>query len=435
MRKIKLVGAGPVGSLLSLYLARRGFEVEIFERRPDMRVENISAGRSINLAVSTRGLHALREVGLEDEILKIAIPMKGRMIHALNSDVSFQPYGIDDSQCINSISRSGLNKLLMTRAESTGHVKINFNHKVEGLSEFAHDEIVIGTDGSASAIRSDILFQNGQKAHEHILDSGYKELHLPPGKNGSFQIEKNALHIWPRGKFMLIALPNLDGSFTCTLFLPFKGDVSFETLKTSQNVSEFFNQYFPDIVSRFTDLEESFFANPTGSMITVKCSPWHLGGRALLVGDAAHAIVPFYGQGMNCGFEDCFVLDQLMNRLSNWEALFSEFSRTRRLDSDAIADMAVENFVEMRDKVSQPKFLLEKAVEKLLLEKFPHHFVSRYSIVTFSRAPYRLGYDAGIIANEILSELCRDIDKPQEVDFSRAQILIEERLDPLLRQA
>ncbi|MBI3555042.1 MAG: FAD-dependent monooxygenase, partial [Deltaproteobacteria bacterium] len=405
-RKINLVGAGPVGSLLAIYLARRGFQVEMFEGRPDMRRENISAGRSINLAVSTRGLHALAEIGLEAEVLKQAVQMPGRMIHALDGTLTFQPYGMNDSQCINSISRGGLNKTLMTRAEETGKVKIHFSSKIDGLELFAENEVVIGTDGSASAVRAELLKYPGFASSREVLDYGYKELIMPPAPGGGFSIEKNALHIWPRGTFMLIALPNFDGSFTCTLFLPFKGVNSFERLVSPIAVQDFFEANFRDALPLIPDLEEDFFTNPTGQMVTVKCAPWNLGGRALLMGDAAHAIVPFFGQGMNCGFEDCSVLNGQIDRHDTWASLFGEVTRLRKSNADAIADMAVENFIEMRDKVGNQQFLLEKNVEKLLQTRFAGEYVSRYSLVTFSRVPYRLAYDAGVIQAEILGELC-----------------------------
>lgn len=435
-RKVHIVGAGLVGSLLAIYLARRGLEVEVHERRPDMRKEVISAGRSINLALSTRGIHALNHVGLEKQILEHAIPMRGRMIHALDGALTFQPYGIDDTQYINSISRGELNKLLMTHAERSGNVKIHFNKKVTGLSQFEQNSLVIGADGSASAIRSEILESTaGAKSSQSQLDYGYKELTIPAGPNASFLIEKNALHIWPRGSFMLIALPNHDGSFTCTLFLPFKGDVSFEMLTTPAQVRGFFEKYFKDALQLITNLEETFFENPTGTMVTIKCSPWFKDDRALLIGDAAHAIVPFFGQGMNCGFEDCSVLDSLLDRkdLSSWSSLFAEFDRARKTNADAIADLAVENFIEMRDKVGDQRFLLEKAVEKKLQEAFPGKFVSRYGLVTFSRVPYRFASDVGVINNEILGELCKNIDSADQLDLAKAKMLIETKLAPLLR--
>jgi len=474
--EIAVVGAGLVGSLLSIYLAKRGFRIEMFERRPDMRKEAISAGRSINLAVSTRGLLALKNVGLEEEILKLAIPMRGRMIHTKNAELLLQPYGKDDSEYINSISRAALNKVLMTKAEETKRVKIHFNQKANGVDldkgELYLEEVgnptfvsvstdmVMAADGSSSVVRDDIMKLSGYQCNESTLDYGYKELVIPPGKGGKFLMEKNALHIWPRGTYMLIALPNFDGSFTCTLFLPFEGIPSFESLKTAADVEKFFQEQFSDAVPLIDDLTETFFSNPTGRMVTVKCGPWSYQERALLLGDAAHAIVPFFGQGMNCGFEDLTVLSECMDKhiaqggplyinrrirdkehgrrtaegTTAWSKIFDEFFESRKINTDAIADMAVENFFEMRDKVADPQFQLEKAVEKVLQKEFPGEYKSRYSLVTFSNVPYAFAQRAGIITDEILKELCKGLDAADKVDRSRAKKLIRAKLAPVLKE-
>ncbi len=476
---IAVVGAGLVGSLLSIFLAKRRFAIDIFERRPDMRTEAVSAGRSINLAVSTRGINALKRAGLDEDVLKFAVPMRGRMIHAIDGQLAYQPYGKDDSEYINSISRADLNKSLMTHAEETGMVDIYFNQKCTGMdiekgiitlfneTENQHADvvanIVIGTDGSASAIRQDMAKLPNYNCTESELDYGYKELVIPAGPNGAFQIEKNALHIWPRGTFMLIALPNFDGSFTCTLFLPWEGPNSFEKLKTPEAVKQFFQEQFADAVPLLSNLEQTFFDNPTGHMVTVKCDPWNVEERVLLLGDAAHAIVPFFGQGMNAGFEDLTILDQcidnhiaqggalyinrrsresekdtLSRRIqegsSGWAQVFDDFVKKRKVDTDAIADMAVENFIEMRDKVGIPKFLLEKAVEKILQKEFPGSYLSRYSLVTFSNVPYSFAMKAGIANDEVLAELCANITKPEEVDLKRAQTLLKAKVAPLLEE-
>jgi kynurenine 3-monooxygenase len=471
------VGAGLVGSLLSIYLARKGFYTEVFERRPDMRKEELSAGRSINLAVSTRGLLALRSVGLEKEVLEFAIPMRGRMIHAMSGELIYQPYGKDETESINSISRAALNKLLMTKAEETKKSKFHFNMRATGF-DFVKSElyledasnstyvsvatdIAFATDGSSSAIRDDMMRSSGYKTHESTLDYGYKELVIMPGADGQFRLEKNALHIWPRGTYMLIALPNHDGSFTCTLFLPFEGKPSFASLKTHEDVQEFFNEQFPDAAPLINDVSEMFFANPTGKMVTVKCSPWNYEEKALLIGDAAHAIVPFFGQGMNCGFEDLTVLAACMDNYTNeggtlyvnrrnpdveksgrrspegataWSQVFNEFYSLRKENTDAIADMAVENFIEMRDKVADPQFQLEKAVEKVLQREFPKEYRSRYSLVTFSNVPYAFAMRAGLITDEILKELCRDIDSADKVNLATAKELISLKLAPVLSE-
>lgn len=451
---LTLVGAGPVGSLLATFLARRGQAIRLYERRPDLRRLSRDAagqagasGRSINLAVSVRGLHALRQIGLEEEVLKRAIPMRGRMMHGVDGKLTFQRYGRDDSECINSVSRGELNQLLLTAAERTGAVEIFFEHRAVDADLERGDVVfenggsrhrvsapaVIGTDGSASVIRAKLLEHARQDCRQDYLSHGYKELVIAPGPAGSFRLEKNALHIWPRGNFMLIALPNQDGSFTCTLFLPMEGALSFASLQTEAQVRAFFEKQFADALPLIEDLEKSFFANPTGQMVTVKCEPWHFEERALLLGDAAHAIVPFFGQGMNCGFEDCTVLGEFLDG-SRSDKAFATFSRARKPDADAIADMAVENFVEMSAKVADPRFLLEKAVERVLMEKFPGEYISRYSLVTFSRESYRFAYEMGSIQAEVLSELCAGIRSADEVDLGRAEMLIRTKLSPHMKQ-
>jgi len=447
-QRTTLAGAGLVGSLLALFLARRGHTVEVLERRPDLRKERISAGRSINLAISVRGLHALAQVGLEREALANAIAMPGRMIHARDGSLAFQAYGKDDSECIHSISRGWLNQLLMTAAESTGRVGFVFRRRVhsvdlqrgqltverdDGTSEEVLSPVLFGTDGAGSVVRRAVVEARGATSEEMPLAHGYKELTLP-GRDGRWQLERHALHIWPRRDFMLIALPNADGSFTCTLFLAFEGTPSFATLGGAGAVRAFFREHFPDVEPLLPDLEAQFAENPTGSMVTVKCSAWHVGGSALLLGDAAHAIVPFFGQGMNCGFEDCEVLDRLLAQGGPRSELFAEFERLRKTNADAIADMAVENFLEMRSSTADPRFLLEKAIEKRLLAELPGQFVSRYALVTFSRAPYRVAYEAGIIASSIVSELAEGVRSPAEVDLEHARALVRARLTPFLRE-
>lgn len=446
--KMTVVGAGLVGSLLALFLARRGYSVEVYERRPDMRSEKVSAGRSINLAISERGLHALRQVGLEQEVLAQAVPMRGRMMHAVSGELTFQPYGKDDTQYINSVSRAELNKTLMAAAEATGKVRLNFNQRLigvdlaRGTAQFRDEKIGIikeslcprlfGTDGSASVVRSDMVKYLEAEVTQEPLAHGYKELTIARAEAVALKMERNALHIWPRGSHMLIALPNFDGSFTCTLFLPHKGPGSFAELGSEKKVLEFFGREFPDAVPMLPGLVEEFFRNPTGQMVTVRSAPWNAKGRALLLGDAAHAIVPFFGQGMNCGFEDCTRLDELLGQHQDWEKIFSEFSLDRKPHADAIASMAIENFVEMRDKVGDPRFLLEKQVERELQKTFPDTFVSRYAWVTFSRAPYRFSYEVGEIQAGILRELCQGIERVEQLDLEKAGELIRLRLIPFL---
>ena len=444
-----LAGAGLVGSLLALFLARRGKAVEVFERRPDLRREAISAGRSINLAISVRGLHALEQVGLEQDALAHAIPMPGRMIHARDGGLAFQAYGKDDSQCIHSISRGLLNRMLLDAAEETGRVRLSFRRRVTtldpkarvltvevdgGHAERIEEPVVYGTDGAGSVVRRAVVDARGGTSTEELLAHGYKELTLPASADGRWRLERNALHIWPRGDFMLIALPNEDGSFTCTLFLAFQGAPSFESLEAPGAVRAFFREHFGDVEPMLADLESQFRDNPTGSMVTVKCSAWHVGDRAVLLGDAAHAIVPFFGQGMNCGFEDCEVLDGLESQGAPREEVFARFEQFRKPNADAIADMAVENFVEMRASTADPRFLLEKAIEKRLLAELPGDFVSRYALVTFSRAPYRVAYDAGRIASSIVSELAEGVRSAADIDLGRARALVAEQLTPFLRE-
>jgi kynurenine 3-monooxygenase len=395
-----VIGAGLVGSLLSIYLSKRGYNIKIYERRVDMRTEKISAGRSINLALSDRGIKALEEVGIMEEIKKIAIPMHGRYIHNADGSTAYQPYG-NDGQFINSVSRGELNKMLMNLAEKNG-VEIFFNQKCESIN-WKTDEIIFenianhklqttnyklcfGSDGAFSAARLTHQLQHDRfQYQQYYIDFGYKELNIPAGQDGEFMMEKNALHIWPRGNYMLIALPNIDGSFTCTLFFPFEGETSFATLTTKEKVKTFFENTFTDAVSLMPTLEEDFFNNPTSSLVTVKCFPWIREDRFALIGDAAHAIVPFFGQGMNCGFEDCRVLNELIDKHNeDWSLILDEYQTLRKPDGDAIAELALNNFIEMRDKVADPKFLLQKKIEAAFSKKYPEKWTPAYTQVTFS---------------------------------------------------
>ncbi len=444
---ITLIGAGLNGPLLAIGLVRRGFRVEIYERRPDMRRVRMSAGRSINLALSTRGIHALSEAGLWSAMGKITLPMKGRMMHSATSELTFQPYGKDESEVIYSISRAELNIALMQAAETQG-VKIFFQQRCTGMDlrtgvlELRNEQtgqdrklesdVVIACDGSASAIRAEMLKLNRFNFSQQYLDYGYKELTIPAGVGGKHVVETNALHIWPRGNYMLIALPNVDGTFACILFLPFEGPDSFAQLTTPSAVSEFFRSRFRDAVPLMPDLTDNFFANPTGSMVTIKCSPWHVEGRALLLGDAAHAIVPFFGQGINCGFEDCTCLLELLDRHgTDWRRVFAEFEESRKVNTDAIADLAVENFVEMRDRVADPRFLLRKKVELALEAKYPQMFVPKYAMVTFHRIPYSIALSRGMVQDRMLTELCDRIERVEDLDWSKADRLIRGELTPL----
>jgi len=442
--KITLIGAGLAGSLLSIYLAKRSFQVEIFERRPDMRSAEISAGRSINLALSARGLHALEKVGLKNRIMQIAIPMKGRMLHSLTGELNLVPYGRKKSEVINSVSRAEVNMQLMTEAEQHG-VQINFNQRCTGIDFENHElklldettnqdwikqtEIVIGTDGSASAIRTEMAKTLDGNFTKNDLEHGYKELTIPAGPDDQFLLEKNALHIWPRQSYMLIALPNLDGSFTCTLFFPMKGDPSFESLQTAKAVLAFFNEQFRDAAELMPTLVEDYFSNPTGALATIRCQQWHFGNKACLLGDAAHAIVPFFGQGINCGFEDCTVLNACIEKQSgDWQKIFKEFEKLRKINTDAIAELSLGNYFEMRDQVADLKFALKKHVEFALEEKYPEKFIPKYSMVSFHRIPYSVALERGKIQETILAELCEPIDRVQDLDWEKAGELIKTKL-------
>ena len=399
-KEVTIIGAGLVGSLLSVYLTRQGYRVNIYERRDDMRKKNWTGGRSINLALSDRGIRALEEVGLMDEIRKIAIPMHGRSLHSPDGKIGYQPYG-KEGQFINSVSRGELNKTLMDLAEKNG-ATIHFNERCDQInwnknevvftnldSHETHSvtsDLIFGSDGAFAASRLTHQLQSDRFNYsQYYIDFGYKELTIPAGENGSFRMEKNDLHIWPRGNYMMIALPNPDGTFTCTLFFPFEGNPSFASLQTPEQVRTFFNETFSDASAMMPDLETEYFANATSSLVTVKCSPWVRGDHFALIGDAAHAIVPFFGQGMNCGFEDCYVLNKLIDKHNhNWTAIMPEYQSLRKPDGDAIAELALNNFIEMRDKVADPVFLLQKKIEARFSQLHPEMWTPAYSLVTFS---------------------------------------------------
>lgn len=397
-KEVTIIGAGLVGSLLSIYLSKRGYKVSIYERRPDMRREAIIAGRSINLALSDRGIKALEEVGIMDEIRKISIPMHGRQMHNADGSSAYQPYG-KEGQFINSVSRGELNKKLMDLAESHG-VGIFFNHKCSTIDwekkeiAFEHNfqfstfnfQLLFGSDGAYSAARLNHQLQHDRfQYQQYYINYGYKELLIPPTVDNDFAMEKNALHIWPRGNYMLIALPNMDKSFTCTLFFPFEGEPSFASLNNKEKVKTFFESTFADAIQLMPTLIEDFTNNPTSSLVTVKCFPWIRDNDFALIGDAAHAIVPFFGQGMNAGFEDCSVLNELIiKHKDDWDKILPEYEQLRKPDADAIADLALNNFVEMRDKVADPKFLLQKKIEGRFSAKYPDKWIPAYSMVTFS---------------------------------------------------
>ena len=434
---VTIIGAGLAGPLLAIGLVERGFAVEIHERRPDIRRVRQSAGRSINLAVSTRGIHALEQAGLWPAICEMTVPMRGRMMHSPTGELSFQPYGKDETEFIRSLSRADLNAALMDAAEARGvriyfesravtadlrSGRVRFRDENTGEEKLVEASATIALDGANSAIRLEMLRHSRLNFSQQFLDYGYKELTIPAGSG----MEKNALHIWPRGSYMLIALPNRDNTFACILFLPFEGPVSFQEIEDEIEVKSFFEKQFPDALALMPQLVENYAANPVGSMVTIKCSPWHADGRFLLLGDAAHAIVPFFGQGLNCSFEDVTVLLEILDRRGpDWPLVFSEFEQARKPNTDAIADLALENFVEMRDRVADPLFLFRKKVELALEEKFPGRFVPKYSMVTFHRVPYSVALSRGLFQDRVLGQLCEGITRVDDVDWVKAAQLIE----------
>jgi kynurenine 3-monooxygenase len=420
--RFTLIGSGLAGGLLAAYLGRRGYDVDLYERRADPREGNIVGGRSINLALSTRGIHALEQLGIADEVLKHAIPMRGRMIHPAgpgSGALHFAPYDVDPNKCINSIGRAALNTTVIEAAQRYPNVRVHFNHRctdvdldsataqllntndssvVAGVSPAntkdelvtARGDAVIGVDGAFSAVRQSMQLRLDRFEYdESYLAHGYKELTIPPARDGSWRMEKNALHIWPRKSFMMIALPNPDGSFTCTLFWEFEGARSFATTKTDEEVRRFFDEEFPDAVPLMPKLLEEFRSNPTGSLVTIRCAPWYYRDKVALVGDAAHAVVPFYGQGMNAAFEDCVVLDECLAKFSdNRERAFAEYFLKRKENADALAGLAIDNFIEMRDKTASCTFRAKKKLDHFLEAVLPGVYLPLYTMITFTRIPY-----------------------------------------------
>lgn len=420
-KKAIIVGGGLVGTLWAIFLARRGYTVDVYESRGDMRQVGYIGGRSINLAMSERGWRAVRQAGIEEAIRKVAIPMEGRMIHNLNGELVFQPYG-EQGQAIYSVSRGGLNMELLKIADEFDKVRFHFNHRClkvdadrntllfEDTKTGARMEesapLIFGTDGAFSAVRNSLQKRSRFNYSQSYLDYAYKELCILPGPDGKHVMDTHALHIWPRGNFMLIALPNTDGTFTCTLFLPFEGVHAFEHLQGDEAVMAFFKEHFPDAIPLMPGLLEDFRINPTSSLATIRCSPWHVGEGVLLLGDAAHAIVPFFGQGMNAGFEDCTILDQMIDEYEeNWQQILPEFSRSRPKDANAIADLALANFIEMRDLVADPVFLLRKKIAALLHEKFGDEFLPMYSMVSFGHVPYSQALAEGQRQDQLLDSI------------------------------
>ncbi|MBL7772641.1 MAG: FAD-dependent monooxygenase [Chitinophagaceae bacterium] len=422
-KKITIIGAGLVGSLLAVLLKKKGFTVDLLERRPDMRKNNISAGKSINLAMSVRGWKALELAGLRRDIEEIAIPMFGRCIHHTDGSTVFQHYG-KNNEAIYSVSRGELNRKLMTLAEEAG-VNIQFNQRItevdidrneiylenldSGLTETRfQNDMIIAADGAFSALRNAYLKRDRFNYHQFYIEYGYKELHISPDDQGNFQLDKNALHIWPRKNFMLIALPNIDGSFTCTLFFPYDGSPSFNSIgNNDEAIHQLFETYFPDVIALMPNYINDFKNNPTASLVTVKCYPWTYSDKSMLIGDAAHAIVPFFGQGMNAGFEDCSTLMELMAEKGddNWLEILPAYQEARKKNGDAVADLALQNFIEMRDLVADPIFLERKRIEKQIGLLYPQYFNSVYEMVSFSNTPYSYAIHCLKAQDELLANI------------------------------
>jgi kynurenine 3-monooxygenase len=399
---VAVVGAGLAGCLLACFLARRGLRVRLYERRGDPRVGTQEQGRSINLAISERGLDALRRVGLAERVLAGALPMRGRMIHPVAGPLSRQPYSADEGRAINSIGRAALNDSLLAAAVAAG-AEVHFDHRLVGLDPATGDMsfetpdgtakatagVVLGTDGAGSAVRGQLLAHDLLTERLDFLGHGYKELTIPPGPDGGFALDPGALHIWPRGSSMMIALPNPDRSFTCTLFWPNGGPASFASLSSPAAIERRFATHYPDVPALAPDLVADYQRNPVGLLGTVHCAPWQAYGRVGLLGDAAHAIVPFYGQGANCAFEDVVELDRCLDDTGgDWSRALPLFEHRRRDNTEAIAAMALDNFVEMRDKVTSPVYQARKRVEHALERALPGRYVSRYELVSFTTTPY-----------------------------------------------
>jgi kynurenine 3-monooxygenase len=447
---ISIVGAGPTGALLAIMLQQRGTaKIDLYEARPDPRGARLASGRSINLALADRGIHALKLAGVFEDLKSELLPMRGRLIHSENGNTAFQPYGQRPNEVNYSVSRHRLNQILLEVAGKHPGIRLHFEHRFE-TADFAAgtaqvrdlktDRIMtipmqplLACDGAGSAVRRQLSSLNLIEAGEIDLEHGYKELSIPADAAGGYRMARDALHIWPRGGYMLIALPNCDGSFTATLFLPKQGPISFDSLHDAALIDRFLSQSFPDVRPLMPDCVSEFTAHPVGFLGTVSASPWHRLGLTALVGDSAHAMVPFHGQGMNCCFEDCIEFAGCVARHSNWEAAFAEFSASRKPNTDAIAAMAIENYLEMRDSVADPKFQLQQALALELERRFPQRFIPRYSMVMFHHEiPYKVAQLRGAAQAKILSDLTAGaVSTLGEVDYRRAEREIHATLPPV----
>lgn len=436
--KVAIVGAGLVGSLQAILMAKKGYQVSIFERREDLRKAKLIAGRSINLAISDRGWKAVKLANAQQDVMDIAIPMFQRCMHAVDGTLTYQNYG-KENQAIYSVSRGELNQRLMNISDENENVEFFFDRKCldvdlktntlsflnskTGEKELHTFDKIFATDGTYSAVRTRMQKSTVFNYTQAYLDHGYKELYIPANADGTHKMEKNCLHIWPRGEFMMIALPNLDGSFTCTLFFPMKGEISFESLKTEQDVMNFFEKTFPDAIPLMPDLIERYMQNPMSTLMTVRCEPWNYKDQVLLLGDSAHAMVPFYGQGMNCGFEDCTVLNEMLEEANgNWDGLLDRFSAQRVPDGNAIIDLALDNYIEMRDLTGDPDFLLQKKIEAKFANLYPNKWMPLYSQVTFSDTRYSDAYRNGKKQNALMKQILKmdniheNWDSPEVMD-------------------
>ena len=448
-RHVTIIGAGLAGALLATLLAQRGWRVDVFERRGDPRVHGYAGGRSINLALAERGLHALRQAGADAAVMRQAVMMRGRMVHPLDGAPELQRYGRDDSEVIWSISRGELNIVLIEAAEAAG-AALHFDRRLErvdfGRGTIAvrgegHEEVhaftaLVGADGAGSTLRAQMALHADLGERVEWLDHGYKELEIPPGPGGSFRIEPNALHIWPRGHYMCIALPNDERTFTVTLFMPHAGPhPSFETVADGDAAAAFFASDFPDAVPLIPQLEADYERNPTGSLATLRLERWRIGGRALLVGDAAHAMVPFHGQGMNCAFEDCVALADALQSHDGFDAAFAAFEAERMPNAAAIQHMALENYHEMRDRVDDADYRLQRALELVLQSRHPERFVPHYAMVSFMRIPYATALERSEIQRGILQRATHRVQTLEAVDLTAADADVLARLAPLAQGA
>ena len=447
-REITIIGGGLAGALLAILLAQRGWSVDVYERRGDPRLHGYAGGRSINLALAERGLHALRQAGADKAVMEQAVMMRGRYVHPLEGEPGLQRYGRDDAEVIWSISRGELNIVLLDIAESHG-ARLHFDHRldrvdfVDRVAIFKGDghetrrpfRALVGADGAGSSLRAEMAKVLPLGERTEWLDHGYKELEIPPANDGGFRIEPNALHIWPRGHYMCIALPNDERTFTVTLFMPHAGaHPSFETVRTADEAQAFFDHDFPDAVPLIPDLRDDYESNPIGNLATVYLDRWHLEGRAVLIGDAAHAMVPFHGQGMNCAFEDCVALADHLDANGSLADAFAAFEAQRKPDAEAIQQMALENYIEMRDKVDDAAFLLQRQLELALQERHPGRFVPHYTMVSFMRIPYSVALHRSEAQRVILEDATRGLVSLEGVDWDAVDAAVIARLEPIADQ-